>query len=158
MLQLILLIWLNSFHPFFVSVTQIEQNRETKTVQVSVRIFFDDFEAALDKRYSTKINIVKPSNRRKVDSLIADYIGNHLKIKANGNPVLLKYVGYEIEEDAAWCYFEADKQETVQSLTIMNNILFEQHPTQINMIHAIMNGRRKSIKLDNPVNSVNFQF
>ena len=158
MLQLIVLIWLNSFHPFFVSVTQIEQNQQTKTVLVSVRIFFDDFEVALDKRYNTKINIVKPSSRKKVDSLIADYIVNHLKIKANGKPLLLKYVGYEIEEDAAWCYFEADKQETVQSFTIMNNILFEQHPSQINMIHAVVNGKRKSIKLDNPVNSVDFQF
>ena len=158
MLQLILLIWLNSFHPFYVSVTQIEQNRETKTIQVSVRVFFDDFEAALDKRYNTKINILKPSNRKKVDLLIADYIENHLKIKTNGKPVPLKYVGYEIEEEAAWCYFEADKQETVQSLTIMNNILFEQHPAQINMIHAIVNGRRKSIKLDNPANSVTFTY
>ena len=158
MLQLILLIWLNSFHPFYVSVTQIEQNQQTKTVQVSVRIFFDDFEAALDKRYNTKINILKPSNRKKVDLLIADYIGNHLKIKANGKPLLLRYVGYEIEEEAAWCYLEADKQETVQSFAIMNNILFEQHPTQINMIHAIVNGRRKSIKLDDPANSVTFNY
>ena len=158
MLQLIVLIWLNSFHPFFVSVTQIEQNQQTKTVQVSVRIFFDDFEAALDKRYNTKINILKPSDRKKVDMLVADYISNHLKIKANGKPLPLKYLGYEIEEEAAWCFFEADNQETVQSFTIMNNILFEQHPSQINMIHAVVNGKRKSFKLDNPVNSVSFQF
>lgn len=158
MLQLVILIWLNCFHPFYVSVTQIEQNQETKTVQVSVRIFFDDFEAALDKRYNTKVNILKPSDRKKVDLLIADYIGNHLKIKANNKLLLLKYVGYEIEEEAAWCYFEADKLETITSISVMNNILFEQHRTQINMIHAIVKGKRKSSKLDNPDSSVVFSY
>lgn len=158
MLQLILLIWLNSFHPFYVSVTQIEQNQQTKTVQVSVRIFFDDFEKALNKRYKSNINILKPADRKKVDLLIADYINTHLKIKANNKPLTLKYIGYEIEEEAAWCYFETEKQPRVRIFSIMNNVLFEQHPTQINMIHAIVNGKRKSSKLDNPASSVTFNY
>ncbi len=158
MLQLILIIWLNSFHPFFVSVTQIEQNKQTNTVQVSVRIFFDDFEKALYAKYKAKVDILKPVDRKKVDLLIADYINNHLKIKANNKPLVLKYVGYEIEEEAAWCYFETEKQPEVNSFSVMNNILFEQHPGQINMIHAIVNGKRKSSKLDNPANFVTFNY
>ena len=158
MLQLILVIWLNCLHPFYVSVTQIEQNQQTKTIQVSVRIFFDDFENALAKKYKTDVDILKPADHKKTDRLIADYIAEHLKIKANNKLLVLKYVGYEIEEEAAWCYFETDKQEQVQSFTIVNNILYEQHPTQINMIHAIVRGKRKSSKLDNPSSSVSFQF
>ena len=42
--QLVLLFWLNIFHPFYVSVTEIVHHKNTGTVQVSVRIFFDDFE------------------------------------------------------------------------------------------------------------------
>ncbi|RZL12454.1 MAG: hypothetical protein EOO89_19550 [Pedobacter sp.] len=152
------MIWLHSFHPFYVSVTEIEQNPQTKTVQVSVRIFYDDFEKALTKQYKSQVNILKPVDRKKLDLLIADYISNHLKIKANAKTLSLKYLGYEIEEEAAWCYFETEKQAEVQSITVMNNILFEQHTTQINMIHAIVNGKRKSSKLNNPANSVSFQF
>lgn len=158
MLQFILLIWLHAFHPFYVSVTEIEQNQQTKVVQVSVRIFFDDFEKALDKRYKTKVNILKPADRKKLDLLIVDYINNHLKIKANNKPLQLKYIGYEIEEEAAWCYFETEKQPEIQSFSVVNNLLYEQHPTQINMIHAIVNGKRKSSKLDNPASSVIFNF
>ena len=158
MLQLILLIWLNSFHPFYVSVTQIEQNQQSKEVQVSVRIFFDDFENALNRQYKTNINIVKPVDRKKVDLLIADYIGKHLKIKSENKALALKYIGYEIVEDAAWCYFESEKQEELRSFTVVNDILYEQHPTQINMIHAIVNGNRKSRKLDNPLSSAAFKF
>lgn len=158
MLQLILFFWLNIFHPFYVSVTEVDYSPKTKTVQVSVRVFFDDFESALDKRYKTSINILKPKDRKQVDGLISDYVKNHLQIKANNKLLTLKYLGYQIEEDAAWCYFESEKVESIQKLNIQNDILFEQHDSQINMIHATVNGKRKSIKLDNPEKSVEFSY
>lgn len=158
MLQLILFFWLNIFHPFYVSVTEIDYGPKTKTVQVSVRVFFDDFESALYKRYKTSINILKPKDRKQVDGLISDYIKNHLQIKANNKLLTLKYLGYEIEEDAAWCYFESEKIESVQKLNIQNDVLFEQHDSQINMIHATVNGKRKSTKLDYPEKLVEFSY
>nr|WP_068890125.1 DUF6702 family protein [Pedobacter panaciterrae] len=158
MLQLILFFWLNIFHPFYVSVTEIDHNQKTKTVQVSVRVFFDDFESALDKRYKTSINILKPKDRKQLDGLISDYIKSHLQIRANNKLLTLKYIGYQIEEDAAWCYFESEKIESIQKLGIQNDVLFEQHDSQINMIHATVNGKRKSTKLDNPEKSVEFSY
>lgn len=158
MCRLLLLFWLNIFHPFYVSVTEIEYNKNTRTVQVSVRVFFDDFEKALEKKYKTKVNILKPANRKAVDVWIAAYLKDHLKINANGKILDLKYQGYEIEEDAAWCYFETAELEAVTQLNIENNILFEQHSSQSNMIHAIVNGKRKSTKLDNPKSTAMFTF
>ena len=158
MLQLILFFWLNIFHPFYVSVTEINHSQKTKTVQISVRIFFDDFESALDKRYKTNINILKPKDRKQVDMLISDYIKSHLEIKANTKLLILEYLGYQIEEDAAWCYFESEKVESIEKLDIQNNILFEQHDSQINMIHATVKGKRKSTKLENPESNVSFSY
>lgn len=158
MLQLLLVIFFNIFHPFYVSVTEIEQNQKTGTIQVSTRIFFDDLEKALDKRYQTKVNILKPANKKQVDALISSYIKEHLKLKANNRELVLKYVGYEIEEEAAWCYFETEKVAPIKQLNIKNDILFEQHDSQSNMIHAIENGVRKSTKLDNPKSEVMFVF
>jgi hypothetical protein len=158
MLQLILFFWLNIFHPFYVSVTEINHSQKTKTVQVSVRVFFDDFESALDKRYKTNINILKPKDRKQVDKLISDYIKSHLEIKANAKLLTLEYLGYQIEEDAAWCYFETEKVESIEKLDIQNSILFEQHDSQINMIHATIKGKRKSTKLENPESKVTFSY
>lgn len=158
MLQLILFSWLNVFHPFYVSVTELEQNVKTKTVQVSVRIFFDDFEKALGARYKAKVNILKPADRKQLDLMISGYVMEHLKIKTNGAAVVLKYQGYEIQEDAAWCYFETVPLKDIKQLSIQNDILFEQHESQINMIHAIVDGKRKSTKLDNPNSKAEFSF
>ena len=156
MLQILLISWLHIFHPFYVSVTEVEQNQKTKTVQVSVRIFFDDLEKALDKRYKTQVNILKPKDPKQLELLIASYINEHLKIRANDKALVLKYAGYEIQEDAAWCYFESGHVENIQRLDIDNTILFEQHEAQINMIHAIVGGKRKSLKLDNPQRKAGF--
>jgi HSP20 family molecular chaperone IbpA len=154
----LLLIFLHLFHPFYVSVTEIEQNQKHKTVQVSVRIFFDDFEKALDKKYKVKVNILNPTDRKQLDLLMAGYIKEHLKINANGKNLELKYQGYEIEEDAAWCYFETAEVASVKELKVKNDILFEQHAAQSNMIHAIVNGLRKSTKLDNPKSQATFSY
>ncbi|MEQ7800096.1 DUF6702 family protein [Pedobacter sp. ASV1-7] len=156
--QLLLLFWLNIFHPFYVSVTEIVHHKSTGTVQVSVRVFFDDFEKVLERKYKKKVNILKPSNREEIESLIAIYIKDHLKIKANGKALDLKFQGYEIEEDAAWCYFETPKVKAIKEFHIENDILFDQHSSQSNMIHAIVDGKRKSTKLDNPKKEVIFTY
>lgn len=158
MLQCLLFFWLNIFHPFYVSVTEVVQQKNNGAVQVSSRIFFDDLERALEKQYKTKVNILKPADRKQVDALITRYIKAHLKISANGKILDLKYLGYEIEEDAAWCYFETADVGSVKHLSIKNDILFEQHESQSNLVHAIINGQRKSTKLDNPKSEVAFTY
>ena len=158
MLQHLLIFLVTFFHPFYVSVTEIEQVEKTKVINVSSRIFFDDLEKAIDKRYKTSINILKPKDKKQVNDFIASYVKDHLKIKADGVALTLKFVGYEIEEEAAWCYFEAETTAPVKQLVIQNNILYEQHDSQINMIHAIVGGKRQSTKLDNPSSSVVFRY
>ena len=158
MLQHLLIFLVIFFHPFYVSVTEIEQVEKTKVINVSSRIFFDDLEKAIDKRYKTSINILKPKDKKQVNDFIASYVKGHLKIKADGVALTLKFVGYEIKEEAAWCYFEAETTAPVKQLVIQNNILYEQHDSQINMIHAIVGGKRQSTKLDNPSSSAVFRY
>ncbi|MEJ2881343.1 DUF6702 family protein [Pedobacter sp. GR22-6] len=158
MLHILLISWLHLLHPFYVSVTEVEHNPKTKTVQMSVRVFFDDFEKALNKRYKTNVNILKPKDRKEIELMIAGYIKEHLVLKADDRLLTFKYIGYEIKEDAAWCYFESGQVESIRRLDIQDQLLFEQHESQINMIHAIVGGKRKSTKLDNPQSKAVFLF
>ncbi len=154
----ILLLFVNFLHPFYVSVTEIRHNDRNKTLEVSSRMFFDDFEAALEKQYHVKIDILKPSDKKAVDRLIDDYVRKHLVLTLDGKKVTLQYTGYEIEEDGAWCYFSVPNIDKINKLTVVNNILFEEHSSQINMLHVIAAGARKSTKLDNPKDKAVFSF
>lgn len=158
MLQLIPAFFLAYFHPFFVSVTEIRHNEKSRSIEISSKMFFDDFEAALENKYRTKIDILKPADRKKVDQLVSDYLSRHLRLTVNGKPVTMNYLGYEIQEDGAWCYLEVPKVSRVSKVEITNDILFDEHESQVNMLHVTVKGERKSTKLDNPEKKVAFSF
>jgi hypothetical protein len=150
MLHLFLTSLLAFLHPFFVSVTEVNHNDKTKNLEISTKIFFNDLEAALEKHYQKQLDILKPAQREQLDPLINEYLQKHLQLSVNGKPVKLKYLGYEIEQDAAWCYLEVPQVSKVKQIEIRNDVLFAEHDSQTNMVHITVKGNRKSTKLDNP--------
>ncbi|MXV15281.1 hypothetical protein GS398_08205 [Pedobacter sp. HMF7056] len=121
-------------------------------------MFYDDLEKVLEKQSRQPLDILKPKDKRQMDQLIGDYVRKHLEITVDGKKAELTYLGYEIQEDGAWSYFEAKQVNTAKKITVMDNLLFEQHPEQINMMHVTVSGLRKSTKLDNPEAIANFSF
>jgi hypothetical protein len=139
-----------AWHPFYVSVTEIRHNNGRQELEVSCRIFADDLEAALKKTYKRPLDIIHPANRQTADSLIAAYLDKHLFVTTDGKAIKLQYLGYKIEEEAAWCFLAAEKVPAFKRAHVKNDVLYSEHPNQINMIHVIVNEVRKSTKLDNP--------
>lgn len=158
MLTLILSTWFSLFHPYFVSLTEMQHNEKAKRLEVSCRIFSNDLEATLEKNYQTKIDILQPGQKSRIEPLIQDYLQKHLQVLVDGKPVTFRFLGYEIEEDATWCYLEAVKVNHVKKMEVKNDVLFADHPSQINMLHVTVKGRRQSTKLDNPESRASFRF
>nr|MBC7613813.1 hypothetical protein [Pseudopedobacter sp.] len=121
-------------------------------------MFFDDLEQQIENENHVQIDIIKPTDRAKVDLLIANYVKRHLQIKVDGKVLAMNYVGYEIQEDAAWCYLEIPKVNKVKEIEINDNILFQLHKEQINMLNVVVDGKRQSTKLDAPEGKVVFKF
>ncbi len=157
MLQ-ILTFLLSVLHPYYVSVTELKHNAQTQSLEISCRINADDLEAALKKLTTDRVDILNPKNKPQIDQLIAKYIPQHLKISINNKALSLKYIGYELESEAAWCYFEVANIRSAKLIQIENTILFAEHKEQINMLHVTVNGQRKSTKLDNPKSKASFSF
>ncbi|GAA0541319.1 DUF6702 family protein [Chitinophaga japonensis] len=152
-------VWYVFVHPFYVSVTEIRHNAAKQELEISCRIFSDDLEQALKTQYkSPSLDIIRPANRKTVDSFLSDYITKHLRITADGKPLHLQYLGYQIAEDATWCFLEVKQVAAVKRLQVSNNILYAEHPNQINMMHVIVQDERKSTKLDNPEQEAEFRF
>ena len=145
-------------HPFFVSVTEINHNASQASVEISCKLFIDDFENTLKDQYKSKVDLAQPKDRKQLEKLIFDYMQKHLQVKINGKPAALNFVGFETESESAWCYLEIKQVPQVKSLTISNDLLYESHSTQINIIHALVSGDRKSTKLVNPEKQVVFEW
>ena len=158
MLQYLVAACLSIFHPFYVSVTEINHNAKTQSVEISCRMFYDDLEHVLEKQYNTRLDIVKPTNKDQLNKLINDYVHRHLIIKVDGKVLNPAYVGYEIQEDGAWAYLEVKGVTKAQKIEVHNDLLYTEHTEQINMLHVIVKGERKSTKLDNPDADATFSF
>nr|WP_223152026.1 DUF6702 family protein [Chitinophaga qingshengii] len=137
-------------HPFYVSVTEVTHNAAKKELEVSCRIFADDLENTLKAQYQTSFDIIKPANRQQVEGFIADYLSKHLQLTLDGKKIPLHFLGYKIEEDAVWSFLSAENVPAPKKVGIFNDLLYQQHASQINMIHVMVGGQRKSTKLDNP--------
>ncbi|GAA3940195.1 hypothetical protein GCM10022209_39130 [Chitinophaga oryziterrae] len=131
-------------------MTEIKHDAATNELQISSRIFADDLENVLKKQSRRAVDIIHPANRTQTDSLIAAYVSKHLVITVDGKAVKLHYIGYKIEEEAAWCFLEAENIKPFKQVHVKDDILYAEHPNQINMIHVILHDERKSTKLDNP--------
>ena len=140
-------IWL---HPFYISMTDIVYKPNSKTLQVSVRIFTDDFEKTLRKNCNCKVDLSQSGSKAVMNTLVQQYILQHLAIQVNGKPATLTYKGYAKEEESTWSYFEATNLNTPKKISITNSLLHDYKEEQINMLHIIATGQEQTEKLDYP--------
>ncbi len=147
-----------ALHPVYVSVTEITHNAPAKTLEVSCKIFTDDFEKTLRKYSSTKVDLINPANKNAMEELINRYVQSRLKIEVNDKLVTMKFIGYEVVEEAVVSYYQADAVPVVNTMGIQNNLLYDFINEQINLLHITVNGNRKSTKLTHPTDKVTMQF
>lgn len=145
-------------HPFFVSVIELNHNPKEKSVEISMRIFTDDFEATLKKFGNTKIDLTNTTNKSATDELITNYVRQKLKVNIDNKATVLEYVGYEIKKESVWLYFEIDHIANVKKVDINCNLLYDYEQKQINIFHVNANGKEESYKLEYPNSYKSFQF
>lgn len=145
-------------HPFHVSVVEINHNATDKTLEISCKIFTDDFEKVLAQNYKTKTDLINPPNKAAMDTLVKRYLFSHFSIKANGKPCQLTYVGFENDKEAAYGYIEVDNIASVSKVDISSNIMYDMFNDQMNIFHVIVNGNRKSNKLNYPDKELSVSF
>jgi hypothetical protein len=142
-------------HPFYLSVTEVSVKSKEKIVEVSCKIFIDDFQQALFNEQKKSVNLQTNNSVNK--DIVSKYVQSRLAITI-GKPITLKFLGYEIEEDAVWCYFESQLTSNSKNIYIQNNILCNTLSGQANIVHCIYNKQRKSTKLNCPETKASFGF
>ena len=68
------------------------------------------------------------------------------------------YLGFEKDNDVIYSYFQVDNIASVKKIVIINNILHEMFTDEVNLMHVIVGGKRKSMKLDYPETKAEFNF
>jgi hypothetical protein len=139
-----------AFHPIHVSTANIEFNKQDNKLEVICTIFTDDFEAALAKQFNAKTDLNKADMHAAMEALVKKYIELNLHIKTGDQPTKLSFLGFEINKEATDVYLESEVLPAVKKVVVDDSILQNLFDDQINIVHIIVNGVRKSEKLDYP--------
>lgn len=134
-------------HKFYVSVTQVEYVKEKQSVQIIARIFIDDFEELLRKRYDENITLNVSKDESAIDTYIKKYLFAKIQIEINGDFKKLKFLGKEYEDDIMYCYLEITDVEFIDSFRITNQLLFDVFEEQQNIVKTKINSKSKSFML-----------
>jgi len=145
-------------HPFYVSVTEINHNNKDKALEISCKIFADDFEETLKRNYKASVDLTNQQHHQQIDKLAKDYISRHFSLAADGRAIALTYVGFEKDKESVYCYFEVQNLAAIKKLDVTNSILQDFTNEQINIMHVTVNGKRQSVKLDYPDKKASFAF
>jgi hypothetical protein len=145
-------------HPFFVSVIEINHNTKEATVEISVRIFTEDLEKTLQQNNKGKVDMLNPPDKALLDKQIGDYLTQKLKLRIDGKPVAMHYLGHEIQKESVWSYLEIPNIKSMKQLGISCTLLYDFEKMQSNIFHVKNMGEDKSYKLDYPQDQTTFNF
>jgi len=139
--------WKVLFHPFYISLTEIRYNNTNQSLEIAQKIFWDDLEVALGDKYKTKVDFLNTQNKAVLEEMVKDYLLEKNQIKVNGQVVSISYLGYEIEEEAAWFYLEATNVPLPKLVEIKNEVLIQNFDGQQNVINFYLDKKPKSLIL-----------
>ncbi|HVG38559.1 MAG TPA: DUF6702 family protein [Pyrinomonadaceae bacterium] len=129
-------------HKFYTSIARAEYNAETKSLEVSARVFADDLELALTKKNNRDVRL---DATKDIGALVLAYLQDSFELKEGdgGEAKQLTWVGMETNVDVVWLYFEIKLGAAPRDARMRNRLFFELFPEQVNVVQFV-NGERKS--------------
>jgi hypothetical protein len=88
-----------SFHPFYVSVTEMNYNAKSKSFEISCKMFAEDVEEVLKQNYKAAVDLESEKQQVQNNQMINDYLVKHLTFTFDSKPVTFRYVGFEKEKE-----------------------------------------------------------
>ncbi len=145
-------------HPYHVGSMEIKYNIESKTFEITGRFFLDDLENAVSKKQGKPLHFNDPKFKAQMKPAVEAYCTEHLRLKVNNQFVKVKFVGYEEDKESVDIFLETEVVADPKKVEVSMSFLYNYFDDQINIIHVIVDGDRKSEKLTYPTRYMYQQF
>ncbi|PXX26796.1 DUF6702 family protein [Arenibacter sp. ARW7G5Y1] len=149
---LILLIPLLAFtvaHKFYISVTSVEYSDKDRALQITTRVFIDDFEKMLQERYGIQGNLATKDESPQVNEFIGKYLKAKFSLEVNGQNVSYDVLGKKYDNDIMILYLEVPKIDfnSISTISVQNEVLMDMFMEQKNVVHFKLGNQKKSFVL-----------
>lgn len=146
----VLLSFTKEVHPYHVGSVEINYNSKVKNFEITGRFFLDDLENALTEKYKKTYHFNDSKYKTALDEALKNYSSEYFKLKTNNQFVKINYLGYEEDGESVNVYLESETVSSPKKVETAVSFLYNIFEDQINIIHIIVNGNRKSEKLTYP--------
>ena len=133
-------------HKYYLSLTQVEYNKEQNRLEVIINVFMDDIEIAVNKEYDVDLRLTTKQELEDVYIYFKKYLLKNLSFLVNDKPVEYSFIGKEYEGDLVYFYIESSVIEDPSALQVNNTILFDYFEQQQNVI-KFKNGSKRQSKI-----------
>ena len=134
-------------HKFYVSIYQIKYAPKKKMLQITSRIFVDDLNEVLYKKYNKKTFLGESNESLDDIDLMKKYISDNFSLKVNGQQKPLNYISKELEGNVLICYYNITAISKVRTLEVKNTALLELNSEQQNIMQSTIYGEKQSLLL-----------
>jgi len=131
-------------HKFYMGIYQINYASEKKMLQITSRIFVDDLDKALEKKYNKKFFLGTDKETTESIDLLKKYLTENFILKVNGQAKAMNFLSKEMDGDVLVCYLNIKDISKINSIEIYNSVLIDCFSEQQNIVHVTAFGTKKS--------------
>lgn len=145
-------------HENYRSVSQLDWNDADGSVELVMQIHRHELETKLSLLLDQRLSFLTNGDFDKLEAATKGYLANNIAVQIDDNLVEMVFLGVEAEGETIIAYLEADWPNQPQSLGLMNSILLDDLPGQINSVLATVKGVRISGEITAGSGPLRFNF
>ncbi len=126
-------------HKFYASFVTLNYNQQEQLVEITIRIFPDDLEAALSRQNNKPVHLDKS---KAVSAMIMAYLRKTFELKKGGRLLQLRWVGLDLGVNSAFLYLQMKLPGGLSGVHLRNHFLFEMFDDQTNVVSIKYNGKQ----------------
>ena len=137
-----------TMHKYYFSLTQVEHVQKSNALQITMNVFVDDIENALNKVNNRSFFLNTEQETKDIDKYFVKYLKERFKVNLNNKNTEYNYLGHQYEGDVVYFYIEIENITSISSIEIQNKVLIDAIPEQQNLIKLKINNKFKSLMLN----------
>ena len=141
------LLGLGSAHParhaYHASITELRYNAAGRQLELSIKVFTDDFEKALSKGQPAPVRLDAPGPL--VGILTSSYLTRTVAFRTSSGAALpLQFLGLQAEKDAYWLYCKVPLPQPMKSVQLRHTLLLDTFADQANVVNVEAGAKKSS--------------
>ncbi|MCW1953868.1 MAG: hypothetical protein KIH80_006835 [Flavobacteriia bacterium] len=147
-------------HKFYLSVSQLSYSQKDQAIQMTCRVFIDDFNAVLKERYAITALLGTDEPAPMAEKYAEEYMVKKVQFFEDDQPLDIQLLGYKKDNDVLIYFLEAKTNSFTEAkkFEVRHSLLTDLFEGQQNVVHTQFRGVKKSFLLmkDKPTGIIYF--